>query len=436
MTLGAARYDVVVVGAGVAGMTAAIRAAEGGARVLVLAKGAGATHLAPATVDVLGYSNGARVERPLEALESFAASNPGHPYSHVGAEEVRAALRWLSERVAGGSLPGYAYAGSGDENLLLATPAGALRPTAMAPESLGAGDLRAGGRVALVSFRQLRDFFPTLAAAELSAAASAGGPEVEARGIELDLPVEDRGDANALGLARRFDEPAFRHVVIAALVSRLQGDERVGFPAALGIADPHGAWSELRERLGREVFEVPTLPPSVPGLRLFKILRDALRRAGGRLVIGAEVTGVEASGDRVSAVRALVAAREQRHETGWLVLASGGFAAGGLILDSHWRAQEPVLGLHVAGVPEDGGRRFSPHYFDEHPVARAGIAVDSELRPLDASGERAYENVLVAGATLAGALPWREKSGDGISLATGHRAAGLILGGVMEATKA
>jgi hypothetical protein len=35
--------------------------------------------------------------------------------------------------------------------------------------------------------------------------------------------------------------------------------------------------------------------------------------------------------------------------------------------------------------------------------------------------------VLVAGAALAGAEPWREKSGEGLSLATGHRAAGLIL---------
>ena len=28
---------------------------------------------------------------------------------------------------------------------------------------------------------------------------------------------------------------------------------------------------------------------------------------------------------------------------------------------------------------------------------------------------------------LPGAEPWREKSGDGLSLATGHRAGGLIL---------
>ena len=62
-----------------------------------------------------------------------------------------------------------------------------------------------------------------------------------------------------------------------------------------------------------------------------------------------------------------------------------------------------------------------------HPIGRAGIAVDAELRP------EGYENVLVAGATLAGAEPWKEKSGDGISLATGHRAAELVLASTTSA---
>jgi glycerol-3-phosphate dehydrogenase subunit B len=44
-----------------------------------------------------------------------------------------------------------------------------------------------------------------------------------------------------------------------------------------------------------------------------------------------------------------------------------------------------------------------------------------------AAGVRVCENVLVAGATIAGAQPWKEKSGDGLSLASGHRAAELIL---------
>jgi glycerol-3-phosphate dehydrogenase subunit B len=60
-------------------------------------------------------------------------------------------------------------------------------------------------------------------------------------------------------------------------------------------------------------------------------------------------------------------------------------------------------------------------------MSRAGIAVDDRLRPVDGTGAPVYENLIAAGATIGGAEPWREKSGDGLSLATGFAAASTIL---------
>ena len=57
--------------------------------------------------------------------------------------------------------------------------------------------------------------------------------------------------------------------------------ERVGFPAALGVADGAAAHGELEAALGRRVFEVPTLPPSVSGIRLFEALRGVFGRPAG-----------------------------------------------------------------------------------------------------------------------------------------------------------
>ncbi len=70
------------------------------------------------------------------------------------------------------------------------------------------------------------------------------------------------------------------------------------------------------------------------------------------------------------------------------------------------------------------------NYLDEQPMARVGVAVDGELR---AEG---LENVLVAGAALAGAVPWREGSGEGIALASGFRAAELVQAAPREKTEA
>ena len=398
-------HDVIVAGIGLAGLTAATRLAEQGARVLVLAKGVGATHLSPCTVDVLGYAP-ERVERPGEAL---ARLGDEHPYAAVGHEGVAAAIGWFKRVMEPSS-----WTGDLEQNLLLPTAVGALKPTAVVPESMAAGDLRAGGEVCVVGFRALKDFHAPLLADNL------GRAGVTARSVELDLMPEGRADVNSLGFARAFDDAAFRAEVAAQMVSRLGAQERVAFPAVLGIARPGAAFAELRERLARPLFEVPTLPPSVPGMRVFAVLRERLRRAGGRVILNAVVHRADRAGERLTGVHARVGLRDVAYGCDWLVLATGGFASGGVELDSRWRARETALGLPVAGVPD--GERFLPGYFDDHPIARAGVAVGRDLRP------EGLENVLAAGATLAGAVPWKEKSVDGISLATGHRAAELVLG--------
>jgi glycerol-3-phosphate dehydrogenase subunit B len=408
---GELHYDAVVIGAGTAGLTAAVRLAEGGARVCVLAKGVGSTHLAPLTIDVLGFAPD-RVDEPERALADLIASRPDHPYALLGTETIGAALRWFADEIDGGPLPGYRYVGGLDHNHLLPTAVGAARPSALVPETMAEGDLRSGEPICIVGTPLLRDFHAALCAANLDG--------LPARAIEAEIEVE-RADANALGLARRFDEPGWRAAFAASLAPMLRADERVGLPAMLGLRDPHGAWADLQHRLGRPVFEIPTLPPSVPGMRVFETLRSALRRSGGRLVLGSEVVGAERSGGRITAVRAHAAGHDIRYHARWFVLATGGFTSGAIELGSDWTARDTVLGLPLRGVPGPEEARFVGEYFAEQPIARAGIAVDAGLRAEGA------ENVLVAGAALPGAVPWQEGSGEGIALASGYRAAQHVL---------
>jgi glycerol-3-phosphate dehydrogenase subunit B len=406
-------FDAVVIGAGTAGLVAGARLAERGARVCVLAKGVGSTHLAPGTIDVLGYAP-ERVDDPARALGDLVAARPDHPYALMGVDAVAEALQWFGERVAQGPLPGYRYTGGLERNHLLPTAVGALRPSTLVPETMAGGDASSPGRVCVVGSRVLRDFHAALCAANL---AKAG---IEARAIDLAIEVE-RADQNALGLARRFDDPAWRAAFAAQLVALLGAEERVALPAVLGAKDPHGVWTDLEHRLGRPVFEIPTLPPSVPGMRMFEILRSTLRGAGGRLVLGSEVVGAERENGRVTAVSAHASGRDVRYIAPSFVLATGGFASGGIELDSRWVTRERALDLPLRGLPGPGEPRFTSTYLAEQPMARVGVAVDAQLR---ADGA---ENVVVAGAALPGAVPWRELSGEGIAVASGYRAAGVIL---------
>jgi glycerol-3-phosphate dehydrogenase subunit B len=415
-------FDAVVIGAGTAGLVAGARLAEGGARVCVLAKGVGSTHLAPGTIDVLGYAP-ERVDDPARALGDLIAARPDHPYALLGVDAVAEALRWFGERVAQGPLPGYRYTGGLERNHLLPTAVGALRPSTLVPETMAGGDAPSLGRVCVVGSRVLRDFHAALCAANL---AKAG---IEARAIEIEIEVE-RADQNALGLARRFDDPAWRAAFAAQLVAVLGADERVALPAVLGSKDPHGVRTDLEKRLGRPVFEIPTLPPSVPGMRMFEILRSTLRGAGGRLVLGSEVVGAERENGRVTAVNAHASGRDVRYVAPSFVLATGGFASGGIELDSRWVTREGALDLPLRGLPGPGEPRFTSTYLAEQPMARVGVAVDAQLRAEGA------ENVVVAGAALPGAVPWRELSGEGIALASGYHAASMILSQAGAAARA
>jgi glycerol-3-phosphate dehydrogenase subunit B len=411
--------DVVVVGAGLAGLTVAVRCAEAGAKVTVLAKGVGSTHLGPGTIDVLGYMPD-RVEAPGEAIEALEA---GHPYATIGGDGVWNGVHWLREQFAAPAapLPGYHFHGDLSANHLMPTAVGAAKPTAIVPVTMLAGDLRETNParpILVAGFRALKDFYPDLLADNLRRAGH------EARAVTLRSMPERRADASPVAFARAFDDPGWRDRLATELRGHLKaGDERIALPAVLGQEDPAGVWRDLQDKLGRDVFEVPTLPPSVAGIRVYRTLRDALRRAGGRIVINAQAVGAERENGRLSGVRAVASQRERTYAARWVVLASGGWASGGLELDSAWQARETVFGLPLAHLPEPGAPRFTPGYFDEQPMARAGVAVDAAMRPVDGDAE----NLLVCGATVGGAAPWREKSGDGLSVATGYAASETIL---------
>ena len=414
---GELKYDAVVIGAGTAGLVAGARLAEGGARVCVLAKGVGSTHLAPGTIDVLGYAP-ERVTSPAAAIDELAAARPDHPYARLGSEAVAEAVRWFSARVDSGPrqpLPEYRYVGDLERNILLPTAVGALRPSALVPETMAAGDSASYDRVCIVGTRSLRDFHPALCAANLRRAG------IDARSVEIEIEV-DRADQNTLELARRFDDPAWRAAFAGRLALKLQAHESVGLPAMLGIRDPHGAWSDVQHRLGRPVFEIPGLPPSVPGMRLYEILRSTLRNAGGRLVLGAEVVSCERDGSRVVSVATRSAGHDAHYGAPWFVLASGGFGSGGdrarLALGRARARPRPGTARPPGAGPATVRRRLP---------GRAADGAGRGGRRRGDCGPRARTTWWWRVPRFRGRCPGARGRAKGIALASGSHAAQLVL---------
>ena len=155
-------------------------------------------------------------------------------------------------------------------------------------------------------------------------------------------------------------------------------------------------------------------------------LTAALTAAGVRTVLGPTAVGCSGADGRITEVLVRDAARTRGIPADAVVLATGGFAAGGLELDSHGGLHETVLDLPVSGPPE-GVEPLSTRHLDHQPLMAAGVAVDDGLRPVHPDGAVVWANLRAAGSIVAGAEPWREKSGEGIAIAGGYRAAGAIL---------
>jgi len=409
----AIRDDVLVVGGGLAGMAAALGAAEAGVSVRLLSHTESTLRQASGLVDVLGYTPGGEaVADPLAALSTLPEA---HPYRCVGGDAVRDALS-LFDEVAGDR-----YAGAHTStNALVPTHGGTVKPTARYPATVAPGVASDDRPTLLVGFEAVPDFDAPLSAAHLR---NAGVP-FDVAGATVAFPGEFRADAKATRYAAALVDDEYLDGVTArgALADRIAphlGDtERVGLPPILGetAADAAAVRADLADRLGVAVFEVPAGPPSLPGMRLEAAFRDALADAGVRLTTGVPAVGHEAEGGRLAAVTVDRSGPVPYHAEQF-VLATGGLVGKGIDSDRE-AVREPLFDCHVAH-PDDRYDWFAGDAFGDHPFARFGVDPDGELRPLDPAGDPEFPNLRAAGAVLGGYDFAAENSGSGVSLATG-----------------
>lgn len=417
--------SVVVVGGGLAGCQAALAAARHrpDAEVRLLTAGETSLRAASGLVDVLGYTpdGDGPIAEPFGAIGDLPAE---HPYRTVGVEAVRDALALFDD------VTGERYAGANaDTNALVATHAGNLKPTSRYPGSVAPGVASREASTLLVGFTELTDFDAPLAAEKLTDVLP-----YSVTGVTVDFPRTFDATPDATDFADTLtadtsddDRTESLRLVCERLARRVDhqrtGQDRIGFPAVLGHSTVETVRTTLQEQLDARVFEVPTGPPSVPGRRLEALLYDALAAAGVGVQTGQRVTGAESTDGRIEEVLVETPDGRRRHEATTVVLATGGLVGGG-VDSARDDVREPIFDCHVSH-PVDRYEWFDDRALGSHPFARFGVAVDEGLRPLDGRGDPEYDNLRAAGSVLGGYDFAAEKSGSGVSLATGSVAGRL-----------
>lgn len=410
--------DVLVIGGGLAGIAAAVGAREQGARVRLISHKQSTLRQASGLIDVLGYTpdgDGPLVD-PFEAIDNLPE---GHPYERVGIGGIKSGLDMFDDAV------GDTYVGGHTEkNALVPTHGGAVKPTARYPASAQAGVASDDRDALFVGFDSFTGFDAPVAAAHLEAT----GVPFETDGVTIEFPGNLRDDAKVTRFAHLLDRNddvtvdgaavPVRTALAEAIRPHLDGHERVGFPAVLGDDHPEAVRDELTERLDAAVFEVPMGPPSLPGLRLEDRLYDHMRDVGVRITTGNPIVDFEADDGAIDRVLADHSGRSVPYRASQYVLATGGLVGKGVDSDREG-VYEPVFDCHVPHAA-DRYEWFEDGVFDDHPFAQFGVPVDEDLKPLDEDDDVEFENLRAAGSVLGGHDFAAEKSGSGVSLATGY----------------
>jgi glycerol-3-phosphate dehydrogenase len=409
--------DVVVIGAGLSGLFAAWQACLGGLRTKIITKGWGITYWGTGCIDILGYKPPDfthRIASPANSLGEFIKSYPNHPYALVGMDMLEKAINSfirLTKEV------GYPYFGSIATNLLLPTALGAVRPTCLAPMSMIAGDASQPSPMLIVGFSCFLDFYPGLIVDNLNKQG------ILAREIMLDLKsLQTRKFLSGMVLARLFDDQEFRQEVIDALKPKLGNIARIGFPAVLGLYKTTEVLRHLESSLGVPTFEIPGLPPSIPGIRLHNMLVSAIEINQGVIYTGMRVSSASIENEKITTVSSEAAARQIAHSAKNFILATGGILGSGIVVNENGYAQETVFGLPIK-IPQIRSHWFQDQFLshESHPIHNIGLHVNSDLQPLSDTDQLYYQNIYAVGNIIGHCDPIRERSLEGIALATGFK---------------
>lgn len=416
--------ELTVIGAGIAGMAAALFASSRNIETVQVG-GTGRILFSSGLMDLMGVhptETGRIWENPWAAIDELTRDMPEHPYALVGKEDIGRAFREMQAFL---EEAGLRHETGWNMNSLVVTQMGTVKPTFLVPAAMwkGASAFRDRMPCLIAGFDGLKGF----SSHQLCAVLKKKWPEL--RPVTLGLqgnkyPPEIYPEQ----VARSFDLPENVERLADLLLPHLGEATGVGLPAVLGIYSSGRAVADLEKALGAAVFEIPSIPPSIPGTRLLEAFTRRLRRNRVRLFHQSRV--LEAA-CRKNGEFILTVGQEKPEltvKTRAVILASGRFLGGGLHADMTG-IRETILDLPVH-QPDDRELWHRRDFFDPtgHPANRAGLKVDRRFRPIGKSGGPAFENLYAVGSILAHQDWMRMKCGSGLSIATAYGAVKSFVG--------
>lgn len=417
------KCELMIIGGGLAGMAASLFAADNGIKTFL----AGSTrelYYASGLLDLMGVFPAAgenTFENPYEAVEKIRKEMPSHPYAKIPAADIKKSLERFAEVLNTGGL---GYSREEEKNQLMITSMGTVKPSHLIPGSMMAG-VRAYQEKTpclIVDIDRMKGF----SAKQIKETLTEEWPDISSATVSFPSL---KGEVFAETVAVSLETPAVLEQFAASILPHIKTGKAVGLPAVLGMEKSAKVIETLETMLGVPVFEIPMLPPSLPGIRLRTVFESALKEKGVTLLAQKKILSVETAGS--GGLIFTVGNDDDREplkvKADAAVLATGRFLGGGLKAD-YTTITETLFDIPVS-QPESRQGWHSRDFFDTdgHPINTAGIETDELFRPLAGNGKPVVETLFAAGSIIAHNDWTRMKSGAGVAIATAYAAVNSYL---------
>ncbi|PJC87045.1 anaerobic glycerol-3-phosphate dehydrogenase subunit B [Vibrio sp. HA2012] len=429
-------YDVIVIGSGMAGYCAALRCLDHGLRTAIISSGQSALHFSSGSIDLLSHSlfTHQPVKNPWQEIEHLQTTLPHHPYAKLGSCIVREGMNWYQALMEQQNLS--LSSKNTQENHYRITTLGTLKPTWLSQPyvrkiDFNFNDLSRIQRIVLITIDGFRDFQPQIARGNLLH--HDAFQYIPIKTVRVSVSAFSRLNRNphdfrSIDLARILREDSQFEAFAGQLSSAATPDDLVIIPAVLGNGEGLDLMNKLSQSTKLQFHEVPTMPPSLPGIRIENTLMNTFINNGGILIKGDEVLrGIfreEKGIQRLTSIRTRKMA-DINLSAGHYVLASGSFFSKGLIAHQQ-HIEEPVFGLDLT----ETANRSSWHQKDffsptPHAFMSFGVATNKRFQP--SIQGKIINNLFCAGSILSGYNPVAHGCGGGVAISTGYFAAQQIL---------
>ncbi len=423
------KYDCIIIGGGIAGLTCGIKCASSGLRTALISNGMNSLHFSSGSIDLFGFDGNDSIITPFDHLKKLISKNKKHPYSVVGIKTIKESLTYIKNELYKENLELYS---NGDHNHFHVTCIGTIKPTFLSQKSVFNDKIKNAfknkDKLCILNFEGYRDYFSEITANQLK-----NNPflsDYDITSAKITLPYYYSTEKNlhefrSIDIARVFDSERYLPRIADEII-KASGDAKIiSLPAFISINNFKTIHEKLENMTGKLIYEAPTLPPSILGLRLDTALRSRFAALGGEYSIGDKVESGKISDGNLEYITTKNYGSTRLQATTYLI-ATGSFFSGGL-KSSFDKMEEPIFNLKFNG-DQKRNKWYSEKFFDKksHPFLSYGVSTNSNLNPFDKNG-KTVKNLYAAGAVLSGYDPIAEGSGCGVAISSGFFAAKKII---------